>query len=308
MEALKRFWTVVLFGLLIYAIFAIYSDIDKLYMAFKKFGIELFFPLILLVSVGYIFRFMKWDYLLKSAGVKLKTGENLFVFFSGLCMTMTPAKIGEIWRSFLIRDIKGESFSKTVPVVIVDRLTDVFSLVFYSSLGLIFYRQGVYGLVFVVTLFLGFILVLKSRKFFDLLNKLMFRRLKYIALDFKELEFTFSTLLKFKKMAVATVYGLFAWMFECLAFYLIILGFQQHLLLPVSIFIFSFASLLGALSFLPGGLGVAEVTFAGLLYYFGVSVPDSVGITLITRLVTLWYGTLVGIVAFVLFRKIFKIS
>jgi uncharacterized protein (TIRG00374 family) len=304
MEALNKIWIAILLGLLVYIGFAIYYlNVDQLISALQKFRIELIPLLLVLVSAGYIFRFMKWNYLLKSANVELGTKENLFVFFSGLSMTVTPAKVGEIWRSFLIKEMKGISLGRTVPVVIVDRLTDVFSLVFYSSLGIFFYRQGIYGLAFMLILLLGFMFVLKQQKIFKLLNKLAIRRFGYIALDFKELGFTFSALLKLRKIVVATIYGLSAWFLECLTFYLIISGFHESLYLSISIFIFSFASLLGAVSFVPGGLGVAEVTFAGLLCYFGISLPSSVGITLITRLVTLWYGTFVGIAVFLVFKR-----
>jgi hypothetical protein len=81
---------------------------------------------------------MKWNYLLKSANVELGTKENLFVFFSGLSMTVTPAKVGEIWRSFLIKEMKGISLGRTVPVVIVDRLTD------RLQLGLLFFSGHIF--------------------------------------------------------------------------------------------------------------------------------------------------------------------
>ena len=47
-------------------------------------------------------------------------------------MTITPAKAGEVWKGWLIKDINGDGLSKTIPVIISDRLTDILALVVFS--------------------------------------------------------------------------------------------------------------------------------------------------------------------------------
>jgi hypothetical protein len=69
------------------------------------------------------------------------------VFISGLSMIVTPGKLGEIWKGWLIKDISGDDLSKTVPVVIMDRVTDVLSLVILSAFGILSYKEGIYLLV-----------------------------------------------------------------------------------------------------------------------------------------------------------------
>jgi uncharacterized membrane protein YbhN (UPF0104 family) len=46
---------------------------------------------------------------------------------------------------------------------------------------------------------------------------------------------------------------------------------------------------------IPGGLGVAEATIFGLLQFFGISQSISVGIAIIVRIGTLWFGALLGL-------------
>lgn len=53
-------------------------------------------------------------------------------------MNITPGKIGEIWKEWLIRDIKGEELSKSIPVIIVERITDVFGLLYYKKIYILF--------------------------------------------------------------------------------------------------------------------------------------------------------------------------
>ena len=54
---------------------------------------------------------------------------------------------------------------------------------------------------------------------------------------------------------------------------------------------------LGALSFLPGGLGITEGSFAGLLNLQGISLSMAVVIVIIVRLFTLWFGVVIGFIA-----------
>lgn len=73
----------------------------------------------------------------------------------------------------------------------------------------------------------------------------------------------------------------------------------------LSTFVFSFSSLAGAISMIPGGLGVAEGSFAGLLILAGVSKGFAAGATVIIRFCTLWFGVIVGInTLFVIRNKI----
>jgi uncharacterized protein (TIRG00374 family) len=101
--------------------------------------------------------------------------------------------------------------------------------------------------------------------------------------------------------------GLLAWFSECLAFYVVLKGFgQESVDIVDATFIYSFATLFGAATLMPGGLGSTEGSMVGLLMYSGVLRPDAVGATLIVRLCTLWFA--VGIGAYVLgrYRRYFE--
>jgi uncharacterized membrane protein YbhN (UPF0104 family) len=126
MEKNSRVWLIVLFAVVVYLLMGIYADFENLASALKDFHLSFLFVLFALTTINYLFRFIKWDFFLKRAGVYLSLKDNLFVFFSGLSMIITPGKLGEIWTGWLIKDITGEELSKTVPVVIVERITCVF--------------------------------------------------------------------------------------------------------------------------------------------------------------------------------------
>lgn len=296
----NRFWLLLIFAVVVYVVMGVYADLGDLLTALESFDWRFIILLLGLTTLGYLIRFVRWDYFLRGVGVKLNIRDNLFVYISGLSMTITPAKAGEIWKGWLIRDINGENLSKTVPVVISDRLTDILALVFLSLLGILYYRQGTYILFAILILFAGFVIAVRSEAVSNLLIRVLEKRAGKYSKDVESMHQTFKETLTPKKLMLTTILGLMAWFMECLALYLAVVGFGDHLGMVVSTFTFSFASLAGALSMIPGGLGVAEATLSGLLQFFGLTATLSVGVAIIIRFATLWYGTFLGLAVYLL--------
>lgn len=74
-----------------------------------------------------------------------------------------------------------------------------------------------------------------------------------------------------------------------------LIGLELPLL--ASFGIYGLAISIGALSFLPGGLGGTEATMILLLGLAGISTADAGAATIILRLATLWFAVLIGVVA-----------
>jgi len=306
MEKSGKVWLIILFAVAVYLLMGIYADFGKLSQAMKDFRWTFLLLLFALTTTNYLLRFIKWDYFLKQAGVYLNLKDNLFVFFSGLAMIITPGKIGEIWKGWLIKDINGEELSKTVPVVIVERITDVLGLAILSIFGVLYYKQGVYLILVLLLLFSLFFAAVKSRTTSTwIISKLETKMGKY-AENIKTMHRTFEATMEPKGLIGMSLLSAFAWFFECLGMYIVILGFKESLNITLATFIFSFASLAGAVSMIPGGLGVAEATISGLLQFFGSAPATSVGIAIIIRLGTLWYGAIMGMSVYLVFRGNYK--
>ncbi|MGB9937686.1 MAG: lysylphosphatidylglycerol synthase transmembrane domain-containing protein [Methanobacterium sp.] len=301
--AKNRAWLIILFAVAVYLIMGIYADFDNLLFDIKQFNWMFFVIMIILTTMAYFIRFIKWNFFLKSIGVNLNLKDNLFVFFSGLGMIITPAKVGEIWKGWLIRDINGESLSKTVPVVIIDRVTDLIGLIILSALGILYYKEGSYILLILIVMFIGFFAAIKSKKISSKIISILENRAGKYSKDVKSMHMTFEELMSPKNMTLMSFLSAFAWFFECLALFFVIIGFGESISVLISTFVFSFASLAGAVSMIPGGLGVAEATFSGLLQYFGLTATVSVGVAIIIRFGTLWYGAILGFSIYLIFRK-----
>lgn len=277
--------------------------LGDLLSSFETFTWILLPLMIILVTAAYFIRFIKWNFFLKNVAVHMPLKENLFVFFSGLSMTITPAKAGEIWKGWLIRDINGEKLSKTVPVVIIDRITDLIGLIILSIIGIIYYKNGAYILLSLFIIFAGFIVAAKSETISQRLITILEKRASKYSKDIKEMDISFKKSLELKYLIGMSAISVLAWFLECLALYFVIYGFGQPLGIVISTFVFSFSSLAGAVSMIPGGLGIAEATLSGLLVFFGLTSTTAVGVALIVRFGTLWYGAILGFLVYLLFNK-----
>lgn len=299
----NKFWLIILFAVIVYLVMGIYTSFGNLLSALEKFN-WIFLPImIILVTLAYLVRFVKWNFFLRNVGVYLPVKENLFVFISGLSMTITPAKAGEIWKGWLIRGINGESLSKTVPVVIVDRVTDFVGLVILSFSGILFYKSGIYVLLILVLLFAVFIFMIKSKTISTRLISLLEGRAGKYNIDVKDMHQTFQRSVTSKYLVGLSLLAVLAWFLECLSVFFVIKGFGTSMNIIISTFLYSFSTLLGAVSFIPGGLGVTEASLSGFLVLFGLTSSIAVGAALVIRLGTLWYGAILGFLIYTIFNK-----
>ncbi len=299
---LNKAWKVILVAVAVYVGLGIYSDLEKLLRAFISFNWSILIVILALTLTNYFFRFLKWHYLLNRIE-KANTKESLWVFLSGLIMTVTPGKLGEVWRAWLLKDIKGTNTSKTIPVVLIDRLTDVIGLTALALLGILTYGKGVYLAVMVFGGFLCFIVLLRSQTLSNFLISRLENRFVQYSSDVKLFHASLLKLIKVRELLLTSFLASFSWFFEGVGLYFAVTGFDNQISILQAVFAFSFSSVAGALSMIPGGIGVAEASITGLLQYFSISSEVAVASTLIIRFGTLWFGVMVGWMVYVLFRN-----
>jgi uncharacterized protein (TIRG00374 family) len=94
-------------------------------------------PICLLLAFGnYVVRFFKWHYYVRILRIPLDRTLSLKVFFSGLLMSVSPGKFGEVFKSFLVKESVGTPISRSAPIVLAERFTDFVALAIMSLLGL----------------------------------------------------------------------------------------------------------------------------------------------------------------------------
>jgi uncharacterized protein (TIRG00374 family) len=100
-----------------------------------------------------------------------------------------------------------------------------------------------------------------------------------------------------------TLFSLVAWGFECLGYYIVLENFNINFGLLWAFFSYSFSTIVGAISMLPGGLGITEGSLTFLLVEKKVPTDIAVATTFIIRVVTLWFAVLVGLISLSLYQK-----
>jgi uncharacterized protein (TIRG00374 family) len=292
-------------GLGIFIGLSLYSDIRAVTQAFVEFRWG-YIPLILaLTLLNYFLRFYKWDYYLRNISVRLKVKDSLTIFLSGLTMSVTPAKLGEVFKSYLLKRTNDTEVSRSVPVVFAERITDVLGLLILAAISFSAFQYGKEILVVVLVILLTLIIIIKSRQICSRLIRLT-ESVPLINKLSDSLRMAYEsthTLFGFKNLIVATVISVISWGFECLAMYFVLDGFGLDSSVLLSTFVFSFSSLVGAVSMIPGGLLVTEGSFAGLLVLSGIAKGIAASATMIIRFCTLWFGVVVGLITLFLIRK-----
>lgn len=281
-----------------YFFFSLWGDWNKVVSAFYDIGLfQLLFSLAI-SCVGYIFRFLRWNYFLVSLGHRVPIMRNLRIYISGFSLTATPGKAGEALRSVFLAD-EGIAYRRSFGALIAERLSDIISVILLAAGGLAFLPATrpilLISLLFIATLLYA---VQKDRwlkKIEKWANRRFENRFAHHVEFFIETIIAFRSCFKIHVLLVGTLLGMIGWGLEGAILYnlLNIQGIQ--LPLYTAIFIHAFSLLLGALSFLPGGLGAAEATTYQLLTYFGTPTAIAVSTTLILRLSTLWFSVFLGI-------------
>jgi uncharacterized protein (TIRG00374 family) len=303
----KRILWGVVIGAIVYAGIALFADASELAHLMAGFPLSIFVLALGLTLVNYGLRFIKWHAFLRRLGFQVGVGESLNVFLAGLVMSVTPGKVGEVLKSLLLKNRHGFPVSRTAPIVFAERVTDLLGLFIMAGVGIATFDYARWAFAVSLAVVLGIIVVLNQRglvhRILDFFDR--FERLESIRTKLEEAYDSTYELLRWKLLSWTTLLSVAAWSMEAVAFYYILEALQGQGVTPLAaLFIYSITTILGAVSFLPGGLGVAEGSMIGVLLLFGIfasETPAAVA-TYLIRFSTLWFGVIVGFFALIVYR------
>ncbi len=287
----------------VYLVLVVMGDLDSLLSISVPFVFIASF--LFLAFANYLLRAVKWHLYSRELGVTILFRRNLIVFLSGLSMTITPVRMGEVLKCYLLKKFSGARISKTLPAVVVERLTDIISLCLLSLSGIFVasnYALMAAGFSMIVLLLL---FATRIESFYTVLSKLpLIRRFVCRISEVQE----GGKLLSSRRMVLLSILiTVPAWFLEGVGLWLLLRGLGINAPLMTVVFIFSFSSVFGALSMLPGGLGAAEASFTVLLsQLLYLDLTTAIWVTIVTRLCTLWFGTGIGIVSLVATERLKK--
>lgn len=312
----RRMLAGIFLGVLVYAALGLWGDVGAIRAALRDFDV-LLVPAAMALSFGnYLVRFVRWERYRTLLGVRMDRWTSFLIHLAGLSLTVTPGKMGEAFKSWLIKRVDGSPVSRTAPIVVAERFTDLLGfLVLVAVGGLATAPQHAW--IFWATLALCAVLlaVLGSRRLGELACVLL-EHLPMIGGLAPRARAAFAstrTLLAPRELALPTVLATLGWSLECTAFWLVADSLVSgDLPFLFAVYTFALSAVAGAVLIVaPGGLGVTEGTMTGLLSarYRAMGVARdaaaayAVTATVVIRLCTLWFAMGVGMVALAAFRR-----
>jgi len=297
-------------GVAIYVGFSIWADVGRVGEALRAFRWRFAGLACLLAAANYGMRFARWQYYLGVLGLRksIRTGDSAMVFLAGFALTVTPGKLGEAIKAVLLRASHGIPAARTAPIVVAERVTDLLALLLLALVGVFSFDVDRRFLVVGAVVVLGGVLVVSV----DPLAKAAIRLagklpgLRRVAHRLDEFHAHTAVLLAPGALGVATLIATGSWFFECLAFWAVVRGFPGASVgLRAATFIYSTMTVAGALSFLPGGLGVTEAGMLALLVRFGSGIGrgTAAAATFVTRAATLWFAVALGLSALIAYSR-----
>lgn len=308
----RRLMWALLLGVAIYGAFVLYTGYGTLRDSLTTFKWVGFLLALTLASFNYLLRFLKWEYYLARLGVRdIPKRESLLVFLSGFVLTVTPGKVGEVFKSAVLYSTHKVPVVTTAPIVVAERLTDVIGVVLLIVLGSAGFPDGLPWAMAgasVVALFLVVLLwqtpVLRTLRWMHGRPGWLGRLSAPLEQAWHSLRIVASP----SALLIPALLSTIGWGAEGVALYLIISGFDVVVSLPLCVFFYATATLAGALIPVPGGLGVAEAMIQEQLVHVGQT-PQGVATAsmLLIRFATLWWAVLVGFVALSLLKRSYPV-
>jgi uncharacterized protein (TIRG00374 family) len=283
-----------------YLVFSIWGGWHEVVAAMVKVGFIGTAIALALSLVNYGLRFVRWQKFLALLGHRVHTPESLRIYIAGFGMTILPGKVGESIRSLFLKH-HGVSYPESLAAFFSEQFSNLISMLLLVSIGLWLYPPAKPLVVVLAVLIVFGLIVLQQTKWLKAIETFAIKRLPprpgKLVEHVIEIVLHSGRCFSLPMLLYGITLGLVAWGAEGVAFYYIMHVLGSDLSLPTALFIYAFSILVGALSFLPGGLGGAEATMVTLLILNKVAQPQAVAATVLIRLATLWFAVALGVIA-----------
>jgi uncharacterized protein (TIRG00374 family) len=301
-DLVRRLVLGLVFGFVVLLVLAFAGDVRQVSARMLGFRWRLL-PLVLgLTLFNYVLRFIKWHYYVGQIGVQnLPIPESARLFVASFPLSVTPGKVGEALKAVWLNQAAGTQVARGVSVVLAERISDGLAMVVLSTLGVIAYPQYWPALAGALAILSAIVIVSQIRPLaltmLGVGERLpLVKRFAHSLHEFYEGSFA---LFRPGSTLLAVGLGTISWLGEGIGFYVILrgLGISGGIeVLSVAVFVLSFSTIIGAISTLPGGLGAAEASIAGMLVVLlGLTTDTAAAATLLIRFATLWFGVALGL-------------
>ncbi len=254
--------------------------------------------------LGFPLRGYRWERLLRETGfvISLRNSTEI-LYISWFVNCVVPAKLGDVYRGYLLKMNSPASLSRTFGTVFIERILDIFAIAILGlAVGFWSFRNGlppavrilfVVGIVVVIVAGVGLFTMRNFGR--RILERLPLPpRVSELYERFEEGVFGAVALRHMPVLAFLT--GLI-WLTEGLRLYIVVLSFgfaDVEIGLSGAMFVALIGSLLTAIPLSPAGLGFAQAGVIGVLtVVYGVPLPEATAIAILD-----WAISVLSIIVF----------
>ena len=262
--------------------------------------------------LGFPLRGLRWSLLLRGIGTRIRMRDATeIIFISWLVNSVVPAKLGDVYRAWLLKVNYPTSLSATFGTVFIERVFDLFAIVILG-LGAAFwsFRDGLSDTIRVIFGLGAAVVTLLAVALFTLRN---FGRRILVRLPlpqrivglYDRFEVGVFSVDRRSLPLIAFLTGAI-WATEALRLLFVVeaLGFEVSLGISGAFFVALVASLLTAVPFTPAGLGIVEAGIVGLLtVVYQVTPTEAAAIAVVDRAISVLSVIALGFLAYLLSAK-----
>ena len=302
----RRVVGVMLVGVVLYGALVLYRGLSDVGARFASYHWWTFGAACGLAFTNYLLRFLKWEYYLSVLEIRgIPKLESFLTFLSGFVLTVSPGKVGEVFKSLVLAQTRGVAFERSAPIVVAERVTNLIGVIAMITIGSLGFDGGLPWalagslvvlalLVFVASPRLSRPVVAALSRLPGPLGRLGERIANPLNLALEQLRELTSP----ARLWWPTLLSLVGWSLEGVGLWFILTGFEQSTPVTRAAFFYATATLAGALIPLPGGLGVTDKLIEEQLAHLGgVPLAAATAAMLRIRLATLWFAVVVGFLA-----------
>ena len=266
--------------------------------------------------LGFPLRGYRWAQLLRGTGFYCPTKDATeIIYLSWFVNCVVPAKLGDVYRAYLLKINSDASLSRTFGTIFIERVLDLFVIVILGlAAGFWSFRGGLPpGMQVVVGIGVGVMAALAVGLLFlrkvgaRLLAVLPLPRKKTILELYERFEEGVFGAIGWRALPRLLVLTTLIWATESLRLWFVVqaLGFPDVSLgISGAVFVALIASLLTAVPLSPAGLGIVEAGIIGVLtLVYNIPLAEATAIALLDRAISVFSVIIIGLIAYVVSPK-----
>ncbi len=283
------------------------------WIAMRNANVYLVMAAFIVYYLSFPIRTFRWRMLLENIGYTKENGIQLpkfwklleIIYVSWFANVIVPAKLGDVYRAYLLRREAGLPATRTFGTVLAERLLDliVLLLLFIPSVIISLHEnlppQLVLGLKITMGLVVvGIIGLFMLRLFPTQIGQVVPKRFRGYYFQFQE-----GTLGSFRRIPSLSGLTVGVWACEALRFFFIALalnlisGSLIHIF-TASLFIALGEALLTAIPFTGGGIGLVEGGMLAMISFFTPNTSLALAAIVIDRAISLFSILVIGFIVF----------